>query len=447
MKYRILHAKLFVITALFLVLLAAGLLYAQSLYFVEYYTNQKARQFESDERSVASKILLTNGSEIEMKDLINNLQKENPIEIALYPFEPGTPEDIKSIIKRLLVDGNGNIDSSSNEAAAQILQLLEWPTDISQWKNVQQMKMDMYGIQYLARYRTIQFDNGSTYLMVTTTSLQPVDEAVVTLRKSTIYIVLAAVGLSIVLSLLIARLVARPLIREIEQDKKTEAMRKQFLANASHELKTPISIISGYAESLADGIVTSEQEREEYAKTIQDEAGKMGKLVKDMLDLSLLQNGNVTLNKSEVSLDGVLLRTLNRLTPLAKRKEIDIEQAQIAACSFAANEAQLETVFSNLIGNAIHHTPVGKSISVRLTCTEPDIRFEIENEGEPIPQQMQARIWESFFRVDQARNREEGRYGLGLSIVKEIVENHKGVVGVHNTSKGVLFFVSFRRGR
>jgi signal transduction histidine kinase len=446
MKYRILHAKLFVITALFLVLLAAGLLYAQSLYFGEYYANQKAKQFESAERSIVTAIQNTNDSQNDIKVIVEKFQTDSHAEIALYPIERESTEDIKSIIKKMLVTTEGNGNSSANEATVQILQRIKSPADIALWKTVQQVKLEMFGLQYLVRYRTILFDNGADYLMVTTTSLQPVDEAVDTLRQSTIYIVLAAVGLSILLSLLIARLVARPLIREIEQEKKTEAIRRQFLANASHELKTPISIVAGYAESLADGIVTSEKEREEYARTIQDEAGKMGKLVKDMLDLSMLQNGKVSPNVSEVSLDGVLLRTLNRFTPLAKKKEIEIEQTQIAACSFEANEVQIETVFGNLIGNAIHHTPLGKSISVRLTYNEPEIRIEIENEGEPIPEHMQDRIWESFFRVDQARNREEGRHGLGLSIVKEIVENHKGVVGMHNTSNGVLFFVAFKKG-
>lgn len=216
-------------------------------------------------------------------------------------------------------------------------------------------------------------------------------------------------------------------------------MRKDFIANASHEMKTPISIISGYAESLIDGILLP-NERIEYEQTIYDEAQKMQKLVRDMLEIAILQNDKYEPHKSEVKLNELIQKTLKRLIGQIKEKKLAVRVDSLEAVAALVDESMLETVFVNFINNAISHTVERGSIWIRLTQKSKAIRFEIENEGLPIPDDAISHIWESFYRADKSHNREVGRFGLGLYAVKTIIEKHNGIVGVLNTEKGVLFY-------
>jgi signal transduction histidine kinase len=282
--------------------------------------------------------------------------------------------------------------------------------------------------------------NGKPYALAMGFPLQTVDEAMKTLNSISWLAYLVAIFMSFVIAVIVAKLVARPLIREIERRKALDIMRRDFIANASHEMKTPISIISGYAESLMDGILSPE-ERIEYESAIYDESQKMGQLVRDMLEVAMLQNvGNQPL-KEELNLSVLIHKTLIRLDQIIKEKSlvVNIEKVSSPVLVFA-DKRMMETVLINFITNAISHTPERGKISIILKEQDTKVYFEIENEGLPIPDDAIPHIWESFYRVDKAHNREDGNYGLGLFVVKTIIDKHQGVVGVQNKNGSIIFY-------
>jgi signal transduction histidine kinase len=281
--------------------------------------------------------------------------------------------------------------------------------------------------------------NGKEYALAMASSLQSVDEVMNILNNISWLAYVIAILFSLILAAIIAKLVAKPLLKEIERKNILDSMRKDFIANASHEMKTPISIISGYAESLIDGILLPE-ERIEYEHTIYDEAQKMEKLVRDMLEIAMLQRDKYEPQKVEVRLDELIERTLKRLTGQIKEKKLIVIADNLEAAATFVDERMMETVFVNFISNAMSHTSEGGSIWIRLLQNNEGIRFEIENEGLPIPDEAVVHIWESFYRVDKSHDRENGRFGLGLFAVKTIIEKHNGTVGMQNTEKGVLFY-------
>jgi signal transduction histidine kinase len=249
----------------------------------------------------------------------------------------------------------------------------------------------------------------------------------------------AAVLVALALSAVIAGAIAQPLVREVAREKELDARRREFIAHASHELKTPISIISSHAEGLLDDVVSG-GERRGFEQVIFDETQRMAYLVGEMLEISRLQDARVALRRTEVQLEALVEQALHRFERRIEAKQIKVTLENRKTAALQADEAQIDLVLDNLVSNAIYHTPAGGRVRVALAEAPGSVRFEIENQGEPIPEAMLGHIWDSFFRADQARQREDGRYGLGLSIVKLGVETHGGRVGVRNTANGVLFF-------
>lgn len=190
---------------------------------------------------------------------------------------------------------------------------------------------------------------------------------------------------------------------------------------------------------MIDGIL-SQEERKEYEYIIYDESQKIGKLVRDMLEIAMLQNDKYNLKKTDLELDKMLEKNLNRLSGHFKRKNIKIDSDNVTSVNVFVDENMMEIVFTNFIVNAISHTPEQGKIRLCLIKQNETVRFEIENEGLPVPDDAINHIWESFYRVDKAHNREDGRFGLGLFVVKTIIEKHNGITGVINTEKGVLFY-------
>jgi signal transduction histidine kinase len=317
-----------------------------------------------------------------------------------------------------------------------IVQSLNEPKTVK--PTIQKIELPNTDLKYMIATEIVKI-NGKDYVVAMASSLQSVDEVMNILNNISWLAYVVAILFSLILAAIIAKLIAKPLLKEIERKNLLDNMRKDFIANASHEMKTPISIISGYSESLIDGILIPE-ERVEYEHTIYDEAQKMKKLVRDMLEIAILQNDKYELHKSEVQLDKLIQKTINRLAGQIKEKKLIVEVDNLEAITALVDESMLETVLVNFINNAISHTVEEGNIRVSLTHKSKVIRFEIENEGLPIPDDDIAHIWESFYRVDKSHNREDGRFGIGLFAVKTIIEKHNGIVGVFNTQKGVLFY-------
>ncbi|SFT20408.1 cell wall metabolism sensor histidine kinase WalK [Paenibacillus sp. BC26] len=229
---------------------------------------------------------------------------------------------------------------------------------------------------------------------------------------------------------------------EFEKEKQLEAMRREFVAGVSHELKTPISLISGYAEGLRDGIGGAEK-REQYLGVIMDETSRMSGLVNDMLDLAQLESGKYRLVSGSFDLRACANAFMQRHAEPLERKAIALnvllpdEPAEMTAYG---DRFRLEQVLANLMSNAIRHTSQGRAIELRIV-EEPDRwLLSLWNEGEAIPEAELKRIWEQFYRTDHSRSRELGGTGIGLAIVKHILLLHGSTFGVRNHGSGVEFY-------
>lgn len=229
--------------------------------------------------------------------------------------------------------------------------------------------------------------------------------------------------------------------KDIAQKIQIDEMRKDFLSNVSHELKTPIALIQGYAEGLLDGINDDDKEsRQFYCEVIIDEADKMNKMVKKLLNLNQIEFGNELLSMERFDLNELIRGVLQSVEILAKQNEIQILYDVKEPIYVWADEYQIEEVITNYVSNAIHHAAYEKQISIRLEQKENVVRVCVFNTGDRIPEEDLDKVWIKFYKVDKARTREYGGSGIGLSIVKAIMEAHHRECGVKNCENGVEFW-------
>ncbi|WIM40277.1 HAMP domain-containing sensor histidine kinase [Paenibacillus sp. PK4536] len=231
--------------------------------------------------------------------------------------------------------------------------------------------------------------------------------------------------------------------KEIIQNKQMEQLQKDFFANASHELKTPISIVRGFAEGIRDGISMGRQEH--YVEVILEESAKMEQLVQDMLDLLRLESSAVKLYKSPVLLSELTQDMLEKLTYQMDEKELSAHLVYKQETEINVDPVKIEQVLLNLMTNAIRHAEKGSTIEIHILGTEQTCLYSIYNKGDQIPEDYLKRIWERFFRVEASRDRKSGGTGLGLAIVKRILELHECEYNVKNVEDGVIFELTFKK--
>ncbi len=238
-------------------------------------------------------------------------------------------------------------------------------------------------------------------------------------------------------------------LRDITEEVRLEKLRKDFVANVSHELRTPLSMLQGYSEALLDEIASSPDERRELAQVIHEESLRMGRLVQDLLDLARLEAGRLELNVAETDLTPLLHRVHRKFSTLARDRGIAVllETAENESLVLArADEDRLEQVLTNLLDNAIRHTPSGKRIVLRAARIEseggPSVRIEVEDQGDGIPPEDLPYIFERFYKADKSRKRTTGT-GLGLAIVKNLVDAHEGAISARSRiGHGTTFAVT-----
>lgn len=222
--------------------------------------------------------------------------------------------------------------------------------------------------------------------------------------------------------------------QEIERVQRLEVIRKEFVSNFTHEIKTPLGIINGFSELVE--IEQDEKKRNEYITIIQNETKRINELILAMLDLSKLESQKVSLKLEEVDLLDIVGDCLDSMMYLFERKQIKVH-TQLDSSMVKADRFKIEMVIDNFISNALRYTAEGKNVYVRLD----EHGFEIENEGHPIPKDDLEKIWLTFHKVDRSRNAEGT--GLGLAICKAILDLHHFEYGVKNTEKGVLFYFKY----
>ena len=228
---------------------------------------------------------------------------------------------------------------------------------------------------------------------------------------------------------------------DIENKQKIQQRQKEFLSDVSHELKTPIALIEGYAEALKDGIASDEETRNEYCDIIIDEAGKMNTMVKQLLTINQIETGRSEIDIERFDIVKMILSLLNSNSIKFKKAGINVEFDQKDEhIEVFADALKTEQVLTNFITNAINHCKYDKRISVLLEMKGDIVRVHVKNTGDNIPDDQIGEIWNKFYKVDKARSREYGGNGIGLSIVKAIMDQHGRECGVDNTVEGVDFW-------
>lgn len=228
--------------------------------------------------------------------------------------------------------------------------------------------------------------------------------------------------------------------KDIERKIQIDEMRKDFLSNVSHELKTPIALIQGYAEGLKECINDDPESRDFYCEVIMDEAGKMNTMVKNLLSLNQLEFGNDMTSMERFDLVDLVKNVLHSVGILLEQKGIQLIFQAEEPVYVWADEFKVEQVVTNYISNAINHCDYEKIIEVKLQKNEDSVRMSVFNTGKPIPEGELDKIWLKFYKVDKARTREYGGSGIGLSIVKAVMDSMNKDYGVKNYDNGVEFW-------
>lgn len=221
------------------------------------------------------------------------------------------------------------------------------------------------------------------------------------------------------------------LLQDVTKHEKLEKMRKEFVANVSHELKTPLTTIKSYTETLIDGAVENRELTMHFLQVIDTESDRMSRLVRDLLQLSNIDYHKDKWNKKSIDLNEILQKAVVKLEVAAKNKEQHIHYDPTAyPLKLHADQDRIEQVLLNVMSNSIKYTPNGGRIEIKLENNESQALITINDSGIGIPKEDLPRIFERFYRVDKARSREMGGTGLGLAIAKEIIDAHEGSIEI-----------------
>ncbi|MEC2451591.1 HAMP domain-containing sensor histidine kinase [Bacillus cereus] len=230
--------------------------------------------------------------------------------------------------------------------------------------------------------------------------------------------------------------------QDIERERQLEKTRKEFISGVSHELKTPLSVIRSFAEGIKDGV---SKDTSYYTDVILEETENMNRLIVEMLELAKLESGTYKLDMTTYSIGELTQQVYTKLLFSMEEKHLQVNIDADPSILVKANRSRIEQVVVNLLSNAIRYTPEGEKIQVSIIEAEDTVKVEIENTGNPIPEESLEKIWDRFYRLDASRSRHTGGTGLGLSIVKNILDLHHAEYGVYNTTNSVVFYFNLQK--
>ena len=233
--------------------------------------------------------------------------------------------------------------------------------------------------------------------------------------------------------------------KDIEEKSKINEMRTKFISDVSHELKTPIALIQGYSEGLLENVTTDEESRKFYAEVILDETNKMDKLVKQLLELSKLEYGKREFNNSTFNIVELEKEVVRKAKVILDEKNIKVEFKEKENINVYADDFYIEQVITNYLTNAIKHTKevAGEKyikIENEIDKNKNNVIVRVFNTGDIISEENKTRIWNRFYKIDESRNRDDGGTGIGLALVRAIMNNYNSEYGVENKVNGVEFY-------
>ncbi|MGN0154564.1 MAG: ATP-binding protein [Lachnospiraceae bacterium] len=230
------------------------------------------------------------------------------------------------------------------------------------------------------------------------------------------------------------------LTKDIEEKIQIDEMRKEFLSHVSHELKTPIALIQGYAEGLKENISDDPESRDFYCEVIMDEADRMNSMVKKLLALNELEFGKDKINFERFDIVELMHNINVSSEILLQQNQITLHFPYEKPIYVWGDEFMMEEVYTNYLTNAIHYAPEGGNVCISMEERDNLVRINVFNEGNPIPEEELPKIWIKFYKVDKARTREYGGSGIGLSIVAATMKLHGRDYGAYNKENGVVFY-------
>lgn len=234
--------------------------------------------------------------------------------------------------------------------------------------------------------------------------------------------------------------------RDIEEKSKIDEMRKSFISDVSHELKTPIALIQGYSEGLLENVNSDEESRKFYAEVILDETNKMDKLVKQLLELMKLEYGKREFDNTKFNIVELEKEVVRKSQVMLEEKQVEVQFKTVDEINVLADDFYIEQVITNYLTNAIKHVKeVNKNKYIQIenviNIEKNKVRIKVFNTGDRIEEEETTRIWNRFYKIDQSRNRNDGGSGIGLSFVKAIMNNYGNSYGVINHDDGVEFYI------
>lgn len=325
----------------------------------------------------------------------------------------------------LLRDSNGKVEYGNKE-----LSFLPYSNNISDSYENYQKTVALY----------IR-DSDTPYYLDISMPLQPVDEATTVILDLMPIIIGVAIVLSIITSYAFSKWVTKPLIDIIESERMQEAKRKEFIATISHELKTPITIISGQLEGMIYNI-GKYKDRDTYLQKSYDSTQELKTLVEEMIQVSKFEILEKKSESKEFDLNSLINKLIKRQMYLIEEKELKLDVKYQSEIFINADEERIAKAINNLINNAIKYSPENADLLIRLYKKENAI-LEIENTGITIDEKHKDKLFKPFYRVEKSRNRKTGGSGLGLYIVSQILREHGFKYNIKNGKNSVIFIIEF----
>lgn len=467
----------------------------QNMFFEEFYLSKKTKSLILDVKRIKTLYSYQNFDKDTLENSLINYEEKNNSRIAIFSLD-GT-------LKYLSYLGNGNIEDMKflTDFCSELIYNTELIKEVLSKNKIESTiftnKYSNYKKIGIVAPMSLQGRNDS--ILIAVSSVQPIKEATSVIRSFYIYLLVGFLILAILLSKIYSKLISNPLInlnniakkmsnfdfdakcevnsddeignlaktlnflssnlenslqtlqeknfqleREIEKERNLENMRKDFVSSVSHDLKTPLGIISGYAEGLRDGIVSG-KDADIYLETIIDEATKMNLLLTNMLELSKLESDTISLNLESFNIVRLLQGMVKKLSLELQNKELNVIFNLPEYAYIEADVLALEQVVQNLLSNAIKYSPRGNNIIISVEEMELVYLISIENTGVIIPEKELDNVFAKFYRLDKSGDRTKNSYGLGLSTVKRILTLHNSDFSINNKENSVIFKFTLKK--
>ena len=468
----------------------------QNIFFEDFYLSKKTESLILDAKRIKSLYSYQNFDATTLSSALKNYEEKNNSRIAIISLRDGS-------LKYLSYFDNKNLDDmkSLTNFCSDLLSNNDLIEGVLTYDKVQSVIFTNEGSDYkkigIVAPISIQSENDS--LLISVSSIQPIKEASSVIRSFYFYLLIGFLILAIFLSKIYSKLISKPLInlnkaakkmsnldfdtkcivtsddeignlantlnflssnlenalqtlqeknaqleKDIEKERNLENMRKDFVSSVSHDLRTPLGIICGYAEGLRDGIASG-KDAVAYLDTIIDEANKMNLLLTNMLDLSKLESETIALHLESFNIVRLLQGMVKKFSLDFQNKELNVKFNLPSYAYVEGDIMTLERVVQNLLSNTIKYTPRNNDIIIIVKDEGIDYLISIENKGITIPDNELENIFAKFYRLDKSGYRSKNSYGLGLATVERILTLHKSKYSISNTENGVIFKFTLKK--